>query len=139
MALRAAQPWSHFKTGVFWFRRAVPRDLRAQVGKPEELASLDTEDRAEARVRHAKVSVEVEIRWANLRAGGRSPSEKLTRSSLRPTTNGRTCTTTIQAFNADGRPADGRPTALLPVVRAGDGANRTPRSPARRRHPRPRR
>lgn len=76
MALRMAQPWSHPKTHVFWFRRAVPRDLRELVGKGEELASLGTKDPAEARVRYAKVSAEVEARWANLRAGVRALTER---------------------------------------------------------------
>jgi hypothetical protein len=64
MTLRMAQPWPHPKTGVFWFRRAVPKDLRTPVGKREELVSLATKDPAEARVRYAKVSAEVEARWA---------------------------------------------------------------------------
>ncbi|WP_152047171.1 DUF6538 domain-containing protein [Aureimonas psammosilenae] len=76
MALRMAQPWPHPKTGVFWFRRAVPNDLRALVGKREELITLATKDAAEARVRYAKASAEVESRWANLRAGERSLTER---------------------------------------------------------------
>ena len=76
MALRMAQPWPHPKTGVLWFRRAVPKDLRDLVGKREELASLDTKDAAEARVRYARVSAEVEARWANLRAGVRTLTER---------------------------------------------------------------
>ena len=76
MALRMAQPFPHPKTGVFWFRRSVPKDLRALVGKVEELASLKTKDPAEARVRYAKRSAEVEARWANLRAGVRTLTER---------------------------------------------------------------
>lgn len=76
MALRMAQPWPHPKTGVFWFRRAVPRDLRDLVGKREELASLETKNLAEARIRFAKLSAEVEARWANLRVGTRSLTER---------------------------------------------------------------
>ncbi|AWN38927.1 DUF6538 domain-containing protein [Methylobacterium radiodurans] len=76
MALRMAQPWPHPKTGVFWFRRAVPKDLRALIGKVEELVSLKTKDPAEARVRYAKLSAEVEARWANLRAGARKLTER---------------------------------------------------------------
>jgi integrase len=71
-----SQPWPHPKTGVFWFRRAVPRDLYQLVGKHEELASLKTKDRDEARVRYAKHSAEVEARWANLRAGTRTLTER---------------------------------------------------------------
>lgn len=76
MALRMAQPWPHPKTGVFWFRRVVPKDLRALVKKREELLSLRTKDAAEARVRYARVSAEVEERWANLRGGTRSLTER---------------------------------------------------------------
>jgi hypothetical protein len=71
-----AQPWPHPKTGVFWFRRAVPKDLRALVGKREELASLGTKDPAEARVRYAKRSAEVEARWANLRKAPQTITER---------------------------------------------------------------
>lgn len=67
MALRMAQPFKHPRTGIYWFRRVVPKDLRALVGKREELATLDTKDLSEARVRYAKRSAEVESRWANLR------------------------------------------------------------------------
>ena len=76
MALRMAQPWSHPKTRVFWFRRVVPKDLRGLVGKREELASLDTKDPAVARVRHARVAAEVEARWANFRNGRRTLTER---------------------------------------------------------------
>ncbi|WP_246685316.1 site-specific integrase [Methylobacterium sp. WL103] len=71
-----AQPWPHPKTRVFWFRRAVPKDLRDLVGKREELFSLETKDPAEARVRYAKRSAEVEARWANLRGGARTLTER---------------------------------------------------------------
>ncbi|KAB0676098.1 DUF6538 domain-containing protein [Aureimonas leprariae] len=71
-----AQPWPHPKTGMFWFRRVVPNDLRAIVGKWEERLTLGTKDPAEARVRYAKVSAEVEARWANLRAGTRALTER---------------------------------------------------------------
>ena len=71
-----SQPWPHPKTGVFWFRRAVPKDLFTLVGKHEELASLRTKDPAEARVRYAKLSAEVEARWANLRTGTRTLTER---------------------------------------------------------------
>ena len=71
-----SQPWPHPKTGVFWFRRAVPKDLYKLVGKHEELASLKTKDWDEARVRYAKHSAEVEARWANLRTGTRTLTER---------------------------------------------------------------
>ncbi|KQT64480.1 hypothetical protein ASG62_05900 [Aureimonas sp. Leaf427] len=61
---------------MFWFRRAVPADLRAAVGKREELVSLGTKDPKLARVKYAQVLAEVEARWANLRAGQRSLTER---------------------------------------------------------------
>lgn len=76
VALKMAQPQRHPKTGVFRFRRVVPHDLRALVGKTEELVSLGTKDAAVARVRYAKLSAEVEARWANLRAGTRTLTER---------------------------------------------------------------
>lgn len=76
MALRMAQPWSHPKTGILWFRRVVPVDLRDAVGKREERRSLQTRDPEVARVRFAKVSAEIEQRWANLRAGARDITER---------------------------------------------------------------
>jgi len=69
------RPWKHPKTGVYQFRRAVPEDLRALVGRREEKRSLRTKDPAEARQRHALVLAEVEERWAALRAGPKSLSE----------------------------------------------------------------
>ncbi len=71
-----AQPQRHPKTGVFRFRRVVPPDLRAVVGKTEELISLGTKDAAEARVRYAAVSAEVEARWANLRKAPQTLTER---------------------------------------------------------------
>jgi hypothetical protein len=35
-ALGYVTPWKHPDSGVYWFRRAVPADLRALVGKREE-------------------------------------------------------------------------------------------------------
>lgn len=61
---------------MFWFRRAVPSDLRTLVGKREELLSLGTKDPTEARVRYARHLAEVEQRWANLRAGKRALTER---------------------------------------------------------------
>ncbi|GJE83207.1 site-specific integrase [Methylorubrum thiocyanatum] len=66
-----SRPWPHPKTGVFWFRRRVPKDLLALVGRREEKASLATKDVGEAKRRHAAHAAQVEARWANLRAGVR--------------------------------------------------------------------
>ncbi|WP_062230506.1 DUF6538 domain-containing protein [Aureimonas sp. N4] len=61
---------------MFWFRRAVPADLREAVGKREELVSLGTKDPKLARVKYAQVLAEVEARWANLRSGQRTLTER---------------------------------------------------------------
>ncbi|WP_343205830.1 DUF6538 domain-containing protein [Afipia sp. OHSU_I-C4] len=60
---------------VYWFRRAVPADLRELFGKREEKQSLKTKDAALTKQRHAQLLSEVEARCANLRQGPRSLSE----------------------------------------------------------------
>jgi len=76
MPLSMSRPWKHPDSGVYWFRRAVPADLRARVGKREEKRSLQTKDPSIARRRHAEALAEVEVRWANLRGGVRTLSER---------------------------------------------------------------
>ena len=70
-----SRPWKHPNSGVYWFRRVVPADLRALVGKREEKQSLKSKGPAVAKQRHAQALSEVEARWANLRRGSRSISE----------------------------------------------------------------
>ncbi|MBY0381454.1 MAG: hypothetical protein K2W78_06025 [Xanthobacteraceae bacterium] len=50
--------------------------MRALVGKREEKKSLQTKDPAIAKLRHAEALAELEGRWANLREGNRSLSER---------------------------------------------------------------
>lgn len=76
MPLAMSRPWKHPDSGVYWFRRGVPADLRALVGKREEKRSLQTKDPAIAKRRHAEALAEVEARWANLRAGPEPLSEQ---------------------------------------------------------------
>jgi len=64
-----ARPWKHPKTGVYWFRKAVPKDLRPILNKTEELRSLRTKDPAVARQRYVIVAAEVERHWQALRSG----------------------------------------------------------------------
>jgi len=71
-----SRPSKHPKTGIYQLRKVVPDDLRKLVGKREEKVSLRTRDPAEAKVRHAKALAELEARWANLRAGPKSLSER---------------------------------------------------------------
>ena len=69
MPLAMSRPWKHPKTGIYQLRKAVPEDLRKLIGKREEKVSLRTRDPAEAKLRHATALAELEVRWANLRAG----------------------------------------------------------------------
>src|SRR3712207_5397508 len=68
MALAMTRPWKHPRTGIFWLRRRVPRDLLGVLGKREEKRTLDTRDPAEAKRRLSEALAEVEARWAALRS-----------------------------------------------------------------------
>ena len=76
MALAMSRPWKHPKTGVYWLRKRVPGDLRLRVGKREEKRSLKTRDPAEAKRRHLQALTDLEAKWANLRAGSRTLTER---------------------------------------------------------------
>jgi hypothetical protein len=56
--------------------KGVPDDLRQLVGKREEKRSLETRDPTEAKRRHAEALADVEVRWANLRAGPKALTER---------------------------------------------------------------
>ena len=68
MTLAMTRPWKHPKTGIFWLRKRVPKDLLLAVGRNEEKRSLATRDPVEAKRRLAEALVDVEARWARLRA-----------------------------------------------------------------------
>lgn len=55
MVLAMARPFKHPKTGVYWFRKAVPKDLQEVLGEREEKRTLRTKDLAEAWTAHARV------------------------------------------------------------------------------------
>lgn len=48
--MRMATPFKHPRTGVYYIRRAVPKDIREALGKTEYLKSLGTKDEREAKV-----------------------------------------------------------------------------------------
>lgn len=58
--MRTASPWRHPVSGMLYFRRAVPADLRPAVGRREIKISLDTKDPIEARLRFFRASLECE-------------------------------------------------------------------------------
>ncbi|WP_363252376.1 DUF6538 domain-containing protein [Bradyrhizobium sp.] len=76
MSLAMSRPWKHPKSGVYWVRKRVPDDLLKLVGKREEKRSLQTRDPGEAKRRHVEALVEIEGRWANLRAGPKVLTER---------------------------------------------------------------
>jgi integrase len=76
MVLKMTQPVKHPKTGIYQFRKRVPKHLIRILGKREEKVTLATRDPAEAKVAHARVSAEVEARWAQLAKGTISLSVK---------------------------------------------------------------
>jgi hypothetical protein len=60
------QPWKHPRSGKYYYRKAIPADLRPfyPAGKGgtqpwEEKRSLGTSDPREAKVLHAQVAAEV--------------------------------------------------------------------------------
>ncbi|WP_114188919.1 DUF6538 domain-containing protein [Microvirga aerophila] len=76
MVLLMSRPWKHPKTGVYWLRKRIPEDLRPILDKREEKRSLKTRDPAEAKRRHLEALTELEVQWANLRAGPKSLTER---------------------------------------------------------------
>ncbi|WP_185966163.1 DUF6538 domain-containing protein [Rhodopseudomonas palustris] len=70
-----SRPIRH-SSGIYWYRKRVPKALRSLVGKLEEKISLRTRDPAEAKIAHARVSAEVEERWHRLRQGTQSLSHR---------------------------------------------------------------
>ncbi|MEC9401130.1 MAG: DUF6538 domain-containing protein, partial [Pseudomonadota bacterium] len=60
MVLSMSRPWKHPKTGVYWYRKVVPKALRPTVGKTEFRRSLNTKDPAEAKRAFVDVAAEVE-------------------------------------------------------------------------------
>jgi hypothetical protein len=55
------------RTGMHWFRKTIPADLRQILGKREEKFSLRTKSPGEAHALHAKRAAEIAEKWARLR------------------------------------------------------------------------
>jgi integrase len=70
------RPHKRADSSFLSYRKRVPGDLRAIVGKREVKISLRTRDPVEAKIAHARVAAEVETRWAQLRRGVISVSQK---------------------------------------------------------------
>jgi site-specific recombinase XerD len=67
MSLQVPRPFKKPETGVYYYRRTVPDDLKSLVGKGEIRRTLRTKDPKLAARRFAEVAREVEAEWAELR------------------------------------------------------------------------
>jgi integrase len=68
MVLQMPRPFKHPKTGVYYFRMRVPRDLVGIVGKAEVKISLATKDPALAKELFSDRERQVAMEWKALRA-----------------------------------------------------------------------
>ena len=76
MVLAMSRPQLHPRSRVYWLRKRVPADLVAVVGRREVTLSLGTRDPDEAKRRYAGELLKLEERWAGLRSGPRTLSER---------------------------------------------------------------
>ena len=76
MVLAMSRPSKHPATGIYQFRKAVPLELRALVGKSEVKVSLRTRDVTEAKRLHAEMTVKVAREWQLLNAPDTELSHK---------------------------------------------------------------
>jgi integrase len=67
VVLSMSRPWRHPRSGMYWFRKAIPDDLRRILGKREEKFSLRTKNPGEAQALHAKRAAEIAEKSARLR------------------------------------------------------------------------
>jgi hypothetical protein len=77
MILRMPRPYKHRRTGVYYYRRVVPDDLRPIIGKGEVHVSLRTKDPREAARRCPEVAGRVDAEFIAARRG--SNTEDLAR------------------------------------------------------------
>src|SRR5882724_6229516 len=61
--------WRHPSSGIYWFRRGVPAELRQTIGKREVKKSLTTTDVREAKRRGMEVAAEVDRLFETARNG----------------------------------------------------------------------
>ncbi|WP_197078329.1 site-specific integrase [Hoeflea sp. IMCC20628] len=71
-----SQPSKDNRTGMYKFRKRVPQDLQPILKQKEIVKSLGTKDVSEARLLFARVAAEIEERFATLRAGITTLSER---------------------------------------------------------------
>lgn len=76
MVLRMANPWKHPKTGVYYIRVRVPKDLLVHVGSKLIKRSLHTKNRDEAKLLYSEAETALLQRWKTLREGVQSLSDR---------------------------------------------------------------
>jgi hypothetical protein len=76
MVLCMSRPWKHPKTGVYYFRKVVPSDLRKAVGSGEVRKSLGTKDSREAARKHIEMAAKVVAEWEAARRGPQPMTQK---------------------------------------------------------------
>lgn len=76
MVLAMCRPVKHPTTGVYLFRKRVPKNLRSLVGKLEVKRSLGTKDPKEAKRLCPEMAEAVEREWALLQAAPTALSHK---------------------------------------------------------------
>jgi hypothetical protein len=69
MVLSMSRPWKHPKTGIYYYRKVVPKAMRKLVGLVEVRQTLGTKDPREAALRHTQVAATVAAEWEALRRG----------------------------------------------------------------------
>ncbi len=99
MVIRMPRPWSHPKTGMFYFRARIPADIsnkvlgesltvviadgvvsKTKLGPGPVKLSLHTKDSRVAKVRHASVEALIQKRWDAVRQGPAELSHKQLRA-----------------------------------------------------------
>lgn len=78
MVLCMSRPQKHPRSGVYRARKAVPKDLRAVVGKRELIETLRTKDPAEAKRLHPAAMARLEAVLAAARAQAAGKTTRLT-------------------------------------------------------------
>jgi hypothetical protein len=66
MGLRMIEPWENPRSDMYWFRRRVPVNLVAFMGRSELKFSLKTRDRDEAVLRCNEENLKLERMWHNI-------------------------------------------------------------------------
>jgi len=76
MVLRMANPWKHPKTGVYYLRMRVPKDVQEFIGATLIKRSLHTKDKNEAKRLHGEAATALLQQWEMVRKGVQSLTDR---------------------------------------------------------------